>query len=132
MLTSFPVSLAVATALGTLSGLGIGGGSLLVLWLTLVLGIPTEDARVLNLMFFLPCAAAACLFRKAQGSLQPRKILPAAAAGCIAAAICSPLGQSMDTQLFKKLFGILMIAAGFRELTWCPQTENDQRFRNAR
>lgn len=121
MLTSFPICLAVATVLGTLSGLGIGGGSLLVLWLTLVLGVPAENARILNLMFYLPCAAAACLFRKKQGRLQPVKILPAAVAGCVTAAICSRLGQALDAYILKKLFGILLIAAGIRELTWRPK-----------
>ena len=38
MLNSLPICLVVGTVLGFLTGLGIGGGSLLMLWLTLVLG----------------------------------------------------------------------------------------------
>ena len=38
MLGSLPFSVLVGTVLGFLSALGIGGGSLLILWLTLVLG----------------------------------------------------------------------------------------------
>ena len=37
MLSSFPAAVAVGTLLGFLSGLGVGGGSLLVVWLTAVL-----------------------------------------------------------------------------------------------
>ena len=37
MLESLPVAVIIGTVLGFLSGLGIGGGSLLILWLTAVL-----------------------------------------------------------------------------------------------
>ena len=56
MLESFPVCIAVGTILGFLAGLGIGGGSLLILWLTMVLGMPQPEARFINLLFFLPAA----------------------------------------------------------------------------
>ena len=64
MLTSLPVSLLVGTVLGFLSGLGIGGGSLLILWLTMVLDMEQSAARFVNLLFFLPSASVSCYFRK--------------------------------------------------------------------
>ena len=45
MLESLPIVLIVGTVLGFLSGLGIGGGSLLILWLTIVLGMEQSTAR---------------------------------------------------------------------------------------
>ena len=39
MLESLPVTLIIGTLLGFLSGLGVGGGSLLILWLTVILQI---------------------------------------------------------------------------------------------
>ena len=56
MLESLPVTLLVATILGFLTGLGVGGGSLLILWLTIVLGMDQATARGINLLFFLPAA----------------------------------------------------------------------------
>lgn len=124
MLSSFPVSVIVGTVLGFLSGLGTGGGSLLILWLTLVLEIPAQEARALNLMFFLPSAIISSLFRKIQGSLKIRQILPAILSGCITAYLCSWIGQNLNTDLLKKLFGILLLAAGIRELTWHPKKKH--------
>ena len=46
----------ISTLLGFLTGLGIGGGSLLILWLTQVQGIDQSTARLINLIFFLPGA----------------------------------------------------------------------------
>ena len=54
MLNSFPVALLVGTILGFLAGLGVGGGSLLILWLTVVCNTPYAAARIVNLLFFLP------------------------------------------------------------------------------
>ena len=44
--------LVVGLVLGFLAGLGIGGGSLLILWLTLFANTGPQTARAINLMFF--------------------------------------------------------------------------------
>lgn len=121
MLSSFPLALAVGTVLGFLTGLGIGGGSLLILWLTMVLEIPQETARTINLLFFLPSALIACLFRAKQGTLVIRRVLPAILSGCIAAVLFSFLGFSLDTQLLRKAFGVLLLITGLRELLYQPK-----------
>lgn len=122
MLDSLPAAIIVGTVLGFLSGLGIGGGSLLILWLTVVLGMEHSAARGINLLFFLPSAAIACVFRWKQGAVTLRNVLPAAAAGCIAAAVFSLIGTGMDMTLLKKLFGGLLIVTGLRELFYKPRT----------
>ena len=106
----------VGTVLGFLSGLGVGGGSLLILWLTLGLEMEQTMARNINLLFFLPCASISALFRWNQGSLPLKKIWPAMVAGAVSAAGFSLLGQTMDIELLKKCFGILLLATGIREL----------------
>ena len=115
---SLSVILLVGTLLGFLSGLGIGGGSLLILWLTVVLHMDPLAARSINLLFFIPSALVACALRIRQGALRIRPLLPAAAAGCAAAAVCSWISTMIDTAILEKLFGILLLAAGVRELTY--------------
>ncbi len=115
------MSLLVGTLLGFLSGLGIGGGSLLILWLTLVLDLEHTAARSVNLLFFLPAALVACYYRKKQGTLDVKKMLPAIGAGCIGALIGTRIGFILDTQLLKKGFGVLLLFTGIREILWKPQ-----------
>jgi len=118
MLESFPVTCIISTLLGVLAGLGVGGGSLLILWLTLVLQMGHPQARIINLLFFLPCAIVSSFFRWKQGALDIKKILPAVLAGCAAAGVFSFVGRYLDTQLLKKFFGILLLATGLRELLY--------------
>ena len=122
MLESAPVILLVGTLLGFLSGLGIGGGSLLILWLTVVLDTEPLTARSINLLFFIPSALVSCGLRIRQGDLRITPLLPAAAAGCAAAALYSWFSTMLDTTILKKLFGILLVAAGVREL-FCRKEE---------
>ena len=116
MLASFPVAFGISTILGILAGLGVGGGSLLMLWLTLVLDMPHKEAKLYNLLFFLPAALVTSCFRLKQGSLDIRKLLPGMIGGCIAALAFSMLGRHMDTKFLKKIFGILLLVIGSKEL----------------
>lgn len=118
---SILITLAVATALGFLSGLGIGGGSLLILWLTLVQGVDPATARSINLLFFLPSALISCLFRSKQGILTIGDLIPAIVAGCLSAGLCAWLSPALEPERLIKLFAILLIAAGVRELVYRPK-----------
>ena len=121
MLESLPVVLAIGTMLGFLAGIGVGGGSLLILWLTLVLGMDHPQARLINLLFFLPSALIASFFRWKQGKLNLKKVMPAIIAGCAAAGMCSWFSTRLDMDVLKKLFGSLLLVTGVRELTYKPK-----------
>ena len=114
-------SVLAGAVLGMLSGMGVGGGSLLILWLTLVLQMPHETAQSINLMFFIPCAVIACLFRFKQGKLVLRDILPALAVGILSAVLFTLLSRQLDTDLLRKPFGILLLITGLRELFYRPR-----------
>lgn len=121
MLETIPFSIAVGVVLGFLTGLGTGGGSLLVLWLTLVLRMEPAQAKLINLMFFLPAALIATVLHWRQGRVSLKKVLLPAIAGCAAAALMAYAGQKIDTENLKKLFGVLLIFTGFRELLYRPR-----------
>lgn len=119
MLNSIPVCLLVGTVLGFLAGLGVGGGSLLLIWLTVIVGIPQDQARAMNLLFFLPAAIISCLFRWKQGSLPGKKLPLPILAGCLAAGILGSM--EINETLLRKGFGILLLITGFRELFYRPR-----------
>lgn len=114
------LKLLVGTILGFLTGLGIGGGSLLLLWLTIGVGMEPAMARRINLLFFLPSALIACCFRWKQGLVSPKKLLPAILSGAVSAAVFSFLGLRTNPEALKKGFGVLLLITGARELLWRP------------
>ena len=118
MLTSFPFAAVVGCILGFLAGLGVGGGTLLLLWLTAVLTTPQPEARVINLLFFIPTALISSFFHRRKGTLNLKTVFPAMIAGCLFAALGSWLSKSLDVELLRKLFGFLLIITGIRELLY--------------
>ena len=121
MLNSSVIAIFVGILLGYLAGLGIGGGSLLILYLTLVLKMDTPSARAINLMFFITAAGSVSLFRWKKGTLDIKTILPAVISGCLTAALFSYLSNVIDGTLAQKLFGGLLLITGMRELFYRPQ-----------
>lgn len=109
---------AVLTGLltGILSGFGIGGGSLLMLWLTCVMDFAQRQAAGMNLLYFLACAPPA-LYNHWKNQLIDKK----AAILCIASGIpLSILGcylaAHLELSLIRRGFGVLLLWIGFREL----------------
>ncbi len=115
------VGIAVGAALGFLSGLGVGGGSLLMLWLTLVSGLEQSQARLINLMFFIPCALISTLFRWKEGKANWPLTLTAIAAGLLGAWLGAFLQGRFDEALLKKALGVLFLFCGLRELCYRPK-----------
>jgi len=110
------VKLLVGAVLGFLSGLGVGGGSLLLLWLTLVMGVDQPTARVMNLLFFLPCALVATAFRWKQSKPNWQLTLPSVGAALLGALLGNWLGPILDMDILKKALGVLFLLTGIREL----------------
>ena len=127
MLSSTAFSVVIGGVLGFLTGLGTGGGSLLLLWLTLVLDMDPQTARTINLMFFIPAAVTATAVRLFRGGIPLKKIILPALVGCVSAAVFAIAGSHMDIGYLKKAFGILLVITGLREILYQPQ-----RFRKPR
>ena len=82
---------------GVLSGFGIGGGSLLMVWMTAVLSMDQKAAQGVNLLYFLPCAACALIFHIKNRQIVWPAVWPAAAAGAVCAVGGALLAMFMNT-----------------------------------
>ena len=105
-----------AAVCGFLSGLGIGGGSLLMVWLTAFAGWEQRAAQGLNLLYFLPTAAASLPAHAKNGYLEKAALLPAVAAGLAGTALAAWAATALDVELLRKCFGIFLLIIGLREL----------------
>ena len=111
----------IGIIMGFLAGLGVGGGTLLILWLTIVNGMYENTARAINLMFFLASAGSITAIRWKRGKLNWKEILPAVISGCVAAAIFSWGSMAIDKDILRKMFGIILLFAGVKELLSRPR-----------
>lgn len=110
----FPFLCGAAT--GVLSAWGIGGGTLLLLCMTLFLGVEQAEAQGINLLYFLPTAGASLLFHRRNGYLDGRVLKSAIPLGTLCALLTALLSSSMDISILRKPFGLFLAYAGLSML----------------
>ena len=102
-----------------LSAWGVGGGTLLLLVMTLFLGVDQRTAQGINLLFFLPTAATA-LVCHAKGGFLDKPTLKAAIPLAVAAALAGAwIATALDVELLRRPFGVYLLLSGV-SLLW-PQ-----------
>lgn len=104
-------------AIALLSGLGVGSGGLLVIYLTLYTGMPQLRAQGINLVFFLFAAGASMLSHLAQRKLIAPLCILLITAGLPGAMIGASLAAILPAALLRRLFGAFLITAGALTLT---------------
>ncbi len=103
-------------ATGVLSGFGVGGGSLLLIYMTTFAGVPQTLAQGVNLLYFLPAAATALPAHLKNGYVEKGALLPAIAAGLVCSALTAWAATALDVEVLRKCFGGFLILIGLREL----------------
>ena len=99
-----------------LSGFGVGGGSLLLIYMTTFAGVPQTLAQGVNLLYFLPTAATALPAHLKNGYVEKGALLPAIAAGLVCSALTAWAATALDVEVLRKCFGGFLILIGLREL----------------
>ena len=96
---------------GILSAWGIGGGTLLLLCMTLFLQVEQQTAQAINLLYFLPTAGVSLLLHRKNGCLDTAALRSAAPWGAAAAGAAALLAPLLDTGLLRRAFGLLLLYA---------------------
>ena len=112
-------------ATGVLTGAGVGGGTLLVLYLTAVAGLGQGEAQGINLLYFLATAPPALYYHLKNKRVAIKSGLWAAAAGCVFALLGAFLSQLTGENMLRKLFGCLWIFIGVKELFFAKKPSED-------
>lgn len=107
-----------------ISAWGVGGGTLLLLVMTLFLGVDQRTAQGVNLLFFLPTAISALICHAKNGYLDKSTLKAAVPAAVLAAALGAWIATAVDVEILRKPFGIYLLASGV-SLIW-PQKKQKQ------
>ncbi len=101
---------------GIAASMGLGGGFILIIWLTLFGGLGQTAAQGVNLLFFLPVALFSVIIH-AKNKLIEWKIVPfAVLSGIIGAALGSMLSFALTDNTLRTLFALLIIPISLREI----------------
>ena len=101
---------------GIISGMGIGGGTILIPALTFFSSIDQHTAQGINLLYFLPTAAVALFVHRKTSSVEWKLAIPVILFGIIGAATGAWLAHAVSSALLRRLFGIFLFFMGGYEI----------------
>ena len=108
--------LLISLVIATLSGMGVGGGGLLVIYLTLFEGTEQIIAQGINLCFFIITAIASTIYNVKKKKIVWKSTLILSASGLIFSILGSYIAGIIDENILRKIFGAMLIFGGISSL----------------
>lgn len=108
---------------GILSAWGIGGGTLLLLCMTLFFGVEQQTAQAINLLYFLPTAGISLFAHRKNGYLDKSTLRAAIPAGTLCALAAALIASKLNPSLFRKPFGLFLLYAALSILLEKPRSK---------
>ena len=115
-MTDWLFPLLAGTVTGVLSGFGVGGGTLLLVYMTMFAGLDQHLAQGINLLYFLPAGLMALPAHWKNGYIKKPVLLPAIGAGLVLAALAAWVATTLDVGILRKCFGAFLLVIGTMEL----------------
>ncbi|MBC7766220.1 MAG: sulfite exporter TauE/SafE family protein [Hyphomonadaceae bacterium] len=110
------ILIAIGIIAGIISGMGIGGGSILIPVLVLVMGISQITAQSINLIFFIPTACAALFIHFREKNIMMKEALCIALFGVAGAWVGAYCVQFIAPELLKRMFALFLLGMGVFEM----------------
>jgi uncharacterized membrane protein YfcA len=116
-------SFVAAFLTGILASLGVGGGMLLIIYLTVFAGFDQLSAQGINLLYFLPIALLAVILHTKNHLINWKPLIPAILVGIIGAVIGSIIAKFIDKELLRTVFAVFVLIIGVKEILYKKQDE---------
>ena len=101
---------------GLIGSMGLGGGAVLLIYLTVFEKMPQFKSQGINLIFFVPIAVLSVIIYSFKRQIKWKKILPLIAGGVPGSFGGLYLSKIIGEDFVSKIFAVLLIVLGVREL----------------
>ena len=108
--------MAIGLISGFVSGMGMGGGTILILCLSMFIGIEQHIAQATNLVFFIPTSIIAIITNIKQKYIDFKVAIPVIISGILGAIIRAIYSNKTDVKSLKKYFGIFLALIAIWEI----------------
>ena len=115
-MTDIILKIAAGLLSGVISGMGIGGGVVLIPFLTLILGFDQKIAQGINLLYFIPTGITALIIHGKNKTAEIKTAAKIAGFGVFGAVGGALLAGVLSSETLRNLFAGAVIFMGCREL----------------
>jgi len=109
--------------MGILSGLAMGGGTLLVPALVILMNVPQHTAQGICLAAFIPTALVAVITHLKQKNVKLKLTLYLSGGALLGAFLGATLANQVDGPLLRKIFGFFLVLMGIYQFFSKPSRE---------
>lgn len=115
---------------GIIGGLGMGGGTILILLLSIFSNIEQHIAQGSNAIFFIPMSIAALIVFIKNKNVNLKLAIPICIGGILGAAIGATISSRMDMSTLRKYFGIFLIIIAIYQIYYLYKMYKNKKTRN--
>lgn len=101
---------------GVIGAMGLGGGAVLIIYLTLFAETEQMKAQGINLLFFIPIAIVAVIIYTKKKQIKWKTVIKISVCGILGTIVGWYLADFLGADMISKIFGGLLIALGLREI----------------
>lgn len=101
---------------GMVTGMGMGGGTLLIPGLVLFMNVNQKTAQGINLLYFMPSAVAALILHIKNRYIRTHLLIYLISGGLLGALLGSFLAVYISNDFLKKIFAVFLIIMGVYEI----------------
>lgn len=110
---------------GIISGMGIGGGVILIPALTLIFGFEQKIAQNINLLYFIPTAIIAIFVHSKNKTIEKQGLFKIIIFGIIGAIFGSIIAINLNGEILRKIFGWFLLIMGISEILKKEKGQNN-------
>lgn len=101
---------------GIFSGIGMGGGTILIFLLTFFVGLEQHISQATNLLYFIPTAISAIIVNFKDKNIDTKLAFWVSIGGVIGAIIGAIISINTNVEMLRKLFGIFLAIITIHEI----------------
>lgn len=101
---------------GIISGMGIGGGTILIPALVMLTDMNQQALQGINLIYFIPTAVIALITHMKAGNVEKSVVKPIIMYGIIGAVAGSVIAVGMNSEILRKIFAVFLVFMGINEV----------------
>lgn len=111
---------------GIIGGMGMGGGAVLIIYLSLFTDTPQLKSQGINLLFFIPIGLTALIIYAFKKQIKWKTVLPLSLYGIIGTFLGIMLTKYISNDWLSKIFGVFLILMALKEF-FTKTVENDNK-----
>ena len=122
----------IGTFAGIFSGIGMGGGTVLIFLLNMFLGLEQHVAQATNLIYFIPTAISAIFVNYKEKNIDLGLAKVISVMGVIGAILGAIISVNLDVEKLRKFYGFFLLVIAIHEIYTLIKEYKKHRNRNTK